>query len=393
MQARAGLLLLGVLAWGCGGASDDAPPQPSLAPFRAKPSPGRLVLIGGETSSPDPEIYQAILRGRLGDGPICVFPTASSAPTSVMESTRSILDAQGGTGTASTVFLAQEDAERARDPQIGVEISRCSGFFFTSGSQTRLLDVLLPRGDTTLALRAILSRYRAGAVVAATGASVMALGRVAIAGGDSPGAISEGVTTTEGSDGLFLRRGLGILDRAIIDPSFFSEGRIGRLLVAVLATDSVPVGLGVDENTALVVDGDSAGVVGRSGVAILDGRGAVKIGLRFGRGVRVVLAGAGDRVDLRSLEVTPASDKTPLQGGARKRRVRDPFARWGFLHVIGRLAASDSTEARFTMSGATLTLREADGFSAVGRSSEGVQGEPAGLSAGPFVLDLLPVRR
>ena len=179
-----------------------------------------------------------------------------------------------------------------------MELRKCSGFFFTGGRQGRLLDVLLPGGDTTLALRAILDRYREGAVIAATGAAVIAVGRVAIEAGESPGAVAEGVTTAEGSDGLFLRPGLGV-----------SEGRVGRLLVAVLATKSVSVGLGIDENTALVVDGDSARVIGGSGVTVLDGRRARKVAPHFGSDVRVLLAGAGDRLDLHSLAVTPAADK------------------------------------------------------------------------------------
>lgn len=391
MRAPAGLLLLGVLAWGCGGASHDAPPQADSAPSTTPARTGRIVLIGGESSSTDSSAYEAILEGRLGQGPLCVLPTASSAPTTVMETARATLDAFGGTGTASTIFLALEDAQRAQDPQIGREIARCSGFFFTDGKQARMLDVLMPAGDTTLALRAILSRYREGAVLAASGAAIMAMGRVTIAKGDSPEAISEGVSTEGSPEGLVLRRGIGVIRRTVLDPRFFADGRVGRLLVSVLATDSVPLGLGIDENTALIVDGDSARVVGRSGVVILDARRAERVEDRFGRNVRLVLAGAGDDLDLSSFDVTPSGDKTPLARGRRARRRRDPLARWGFLHVIGDLAASsDSAGASFSVSGATLALRKADGFTAVRDRGKGVDDEPAGLSAGPFSVDLLP---
>jgi len=349
------------------------------------------VLVGGESSSPDSSAYRTILQARLGRGPVCVLPAASSAPTTVMETARATLDALGGAGTASTIFLTLEDAQRAQDPQIGQEIARCSGFFFTDGKPARMLDVLMPEGDTTLALRAILSRYRAGAVLAANGAAAMTMGRVTIVEGDSRDAISQGVRTEEGSEGLLLRRGIGVLPRVIVDPRFFAEGRVGRLLVSVLASDSVSLGLGVDVNTALVVDGDSARVVGGSGVVAINARNTARVEGRFGRDVRLVLAGAGDRFDLSSLAVTPAEDKTPLGRRGGRRRRPDPLGRWGFLHVIGDLAASDTAEASFTVAGATLTLYKAPDFTAMRRAGQRVEDEPPGLSAGPFTLDLLPV--
>ncbi len=70
---------------------------------------------------------------------------------------------------------------------------------------------------------------------------------------------------------------------------------VGRLLIAVLATDSLPLGLGIDENTALVVDGDTSFVTGASGVGT-GGRGRGNPGGRLGGPVRCgVVAGGGKR--------------------------------------------------------------------------------------------------
>jgi cyanophycinase len=381
--------LLAVLAAGCAGGGSDAP-QKEVTRARSAPRNGRLVLVGGRLDPDQDGIYTAILGGRSGSGPVCVLPTASSAPTSTMEAARSALDKQGGEGTASTIFLAQEDAVRARDPQIVREIEHCSGFFFTSGDSYRVTSILAPGGQATLALRAILDRYRHGAVVAATGGAATALGRIMIAGGDSQDALADGVTTVRDADGLFLSPGLGLFQRGIVDVRSLAEGRVGRLLVAVLATDSLPVGLGIDEQTALVVEGDSARVVGRSAVVLLDGRGAVKIGPYFGRGVRADLLSADDRIDLRTLAVSRGGGKHALTGEEAVTPVRDPFGSWQFLHVLAGLAASSRTTTSFTLHGARLRIAESEGFAAVSRDGRGVQGEPTGLSAGPFVVDLVP---
>ena len=86
---------------------------------------------------------------------------------------------------------------------------------------------------------------------------------------------------------------------------------VGRLLIAVRATDSLPLGLGIDENTALVVDGDSALVVGASAVVVVDGRFAERTESHRASELRVSLAGAGDDIDLQSFEVR-RSAKSPV---------------------------------------------------------------------------------
>ena len=63
-----------------------------------------------------PQVYQAILDGRAGEGPICVFPTASAEPQESMESAMSRIDAVGGAGTAIGVFLTVDNPEVAALP-------------------------------------------------------------------------------------------------------------------------------------------------------------------------------------------------------------------------------------------------------------------------------------
>jgi hypothetical protein len=215
---------------------------------------------------------------------------------------------------------------------------------------------------------------------------------VMIASGVSLEALERGIAAQEDSAGVNVRRGMGFFESAILDQHFLARGRIGRLLVTVLATDSLPVGLGIDENTALVVEGDTALVVGASGVVVVDGRGVERRSPTRGTGLRVTLAGKGDVVDLRTLEVRRGPGKIALPlSDAPVTLPDDPFARWAFLHLMRDLAASPETAASFEVGGAVLAIREGDGFSAAMRASEGgVEATPAGFSAGPFVVDLIP---
>jgi cyanophycinase-like exopeptidase len=61
--------------------------------------------------------------------------------------------------------LSTEDPTQAEDPSIAADLASSSGFFFTGGVQTRVVDVFLPEGDTTEAHRAVWTRQQEGAVV------------------------------------------------------------------------------------------------------------------------------------------------------------------------------------------------------------------------------------
>ena len=352
------------------------------------------MIVGGALDSANAEVYRAIVEARDGDGPLCVLPTASGEPAASMESAAATLTTYAGPGAVVGIGLSTEDLSRADSAAVADSLAACSGYFFTGGAQSRVVDVFLPRGDTTEAFRSVWRRWREGAVVSGSSAGAAMMSGVMIASGGSPEAVERGVAAEEDGDGVSIRRGMGFFERAILDQHFLARGRIGRLLVAVLAVDSLPVALGIDENTALVVDGAAARVAGASGVVVVDGRGAQRSSPIRGSGIRVTLAGVGDVVDLETFEVRRAPGKVALPpSDAPFAPPEDPFARWAFLHVLRGLATSAEQTVTFGVGDAALTLREGEGFSAAMTAQDGgVVGVPLGFSAGPFVVDLLPGR-
>src|SRR3954466_4955009 len=89
-----------------------------IAAVRPAAQPGRLVIIGGALEANNESVYRAILDGRLGNGPICVFPTAGATPESAMAGPVAIFDTFGGAGTAKGVLVSMKKPETARDPAI-----------------------------------------------------------------------------------------------------------------------------------------------------------------------------------------------------------------------------------------------------------------------------------
>jgi cyanophycinase len=110
--------------------------------------------------------------------------------------------------------------------------------------------------------------YRRGGVVCGTSAGAAALTTLTMAGGelDEEGNLVE----------QYIGPGFGLLGyEAIIDTHFSQRRRLQRLFVVVAGNPQL-LGLGIDENTALVVRGHLGEVVGAGGVTFVDGRDSVR---------------------------------------------------------------------------------------------------------------------
>jgi cyanophycinase len=81
-----------------------------------------------------------------------------------------------------------------------------------------------------------------------------------ILGGDRPGVSAATVRTGPG---------LGLLAGVLIDMHFGERGRLPRLLSAV-ALEPDHIGIGIDENTAVLVEGDRFEVLGTGVATVLD---------------------------------------------------------------------------------------------------------------------------
>ncbi|MGW8267479.1 MAG: cyanophycinase [Longimicrobiales bacterium] len=350
---------------------------------------GRLVVIGGALRSENTPVYQAILDSRWGDGPLCVLPTASGTPASAMDGYVQAFDSLGGPGTARGIPLTVDNRALALEEEIADRLRECSGFFFTGGVQSRILEVFLPDGEPTPAYHALWERFRAGAVISGSSAGAAIISDPMIGGGSSGNALRQGVQGMEDGGGVRVVPGLGFMGEGIVDQHFLARGRWARLLVAVLATDEDRLGFGIDENTALVVAGDSAWVLGESAVVFLDARSAVREdGGNGGYGVRMYLLGAGDGVDLRAGAVSWERSKTSIPPGARpvSEPPEDLFAPWSLLTLLFDLATASDDRLTFHQDGHFLELRKEPGFRAMGWDGVGIQGTPRGLFLGPFVL-------
>ena len=69
---------------------------------------------------------------------------------------------------------------------------------------------------------------------------------------------------------LSIAPGLGLVRNMVIDQHFAERGRIGPQLGAAAHNPRV-LGVGLDEDTAAIIEGDLLAVIGRAAVYIVDG--------------------------------------------------------------------------------------------------------------------------
>jgi cyanophycinase len=115
----------------------------------------------------------------------------------------------------------------------------------------------------TLAADLIQQRYRLGATIGGTSAGASAMSRIMIAFGRSGAQPSQRMVQ--------LAPGLGLIDNVIVDQHFSQRDRLGRLTTAV-AFNPAMLGIGIDEDTSLIIRTDhSTEVIGSGNVTIVDG--------------------------------------------------------------------------------------------------------------------------
>jgi cyanophycinase len=223
--------------------------------------PGLLIAIGGaEDKVRERRILRYVLEAAGGsDANIVVLATASELP----ETGGRYAELFYGMHADTVEVLSISNREDALDAGSEVHdlLEFASGLFITGGSQLKLSSAL---GGTPIA-QAIRRRHAEGMVVAGTSAGAALLSEHMISMGDSGGTPRRRLVQ--------MAKGLGLAPDLIIDQHFRRRDRMGRLVTA-LSYNPGPLGVGIDEDTAVIIDGDGTmQVLGSGAVVVVDGSG------------------------------------------------------------------------------------------------------------------------
>ena len=217
---------------------------------------GQLVIIGGaEDKEGDCKILREFVRRAGGlQARVVVMTVATGLPGEVGETYLNVFERLG---VENVQVLDTARREGASDAAALEKINQATGVFFTGGNQARITDLLK---DTELDA-ALHKRFAEGIVIAGTSAGAAMMPDVMIVEGEGE--------TNPRMEVARMDRGMAFLPGVIIDQHFAQRGRLGRLLSAV-AQQPVNLGFGIDENTAIAINGKDLEVIGEGAVTIVD---------------------------------------------------------------------------------------------------------------------------
>ncbi|HEX2607834.1 MAG TPA: cyanophycinase [Flavisolibacter sp.] len=197
------------------------------------------------------------LAGRKTDPRIEVVTTASSIPDEVGLAYKKAFKKLGCIDIGHLKITSREEADSKK---IRERLDKCNCILFSGGDQLRLCSIL---GGTDF-IDTIRERYeKESFVIAGTSAGAAAMSNSMISGG------AEDKTYLKGRVELSI--GFGFLQEGIVDTHFDARGRFGRLVQAIAAQPGA-IGIGLDEDTGVIVEkGSRLKAIGSSSVVIVDG--------------------------------------------------------------------------------------------------------------------------
>lgn len=218
---------------------------------------GKLVVIGGaEEYEGDAVIHKEFLKLAGGDeSHIVVITTATENPDAAREKWTAAFKKLGAKKVEAIDVSSRMDSQK---PESLKAIERATGLYFTGGDQLFITSLM---GGSELQ-KLIYQRYEEGLVIAGSSAGAAMMANSMILRGDAE--MNPRVGSVE------IGPGMDLIVGSVIDTHFSQRGRHGRLLAAV-AHYPQELGIGIDENTAMIVDKGKFRVLGEGSVTIIDG--------------------------------------------------------------------------------------------------------------------------
>ena len=218
----------------------------------------RLVIVGGAEDRLQDRIILRKFVDYCGGSQarIRVITAASGDPQGVWNSYQQVFKSLG---VEDVQRLAIDDRDSAHAQPLQSEILHADGIFMSGGDQSKLMDALW---DTPAYQSLHQSFYLNRCCIGGTSAGAAVMSRHMIAQGPAVLRPSKEAVETD--------IGLGLLSQAVVDQHFSERRRLARLL-STLAIRPDLLGVGIDEDTALVIEkGEALEVIGKGTVTLID---------------------------------------------------------------------------------------------------------------------------
>lgn len=219
---------------------------------------GHLIAIGGNEDRVNEMVVLNRVIKKIGkvNYKIAIITTASEMPE---ERGREYYQVFDRLGASEIAILNIKNKKQANDELFVKMLENSDCIFFAGGNQLRLTTIIM----STKVFNAIQDKLKAGALIAGTSAGAASFSDTMIYEGESKEGLFKGsVSSTPG---------FSFVKDIVFDTHFMNRGRIGRLMQIVTTTPN-SIGVGLGENSGIILNGDgSTEVIGTGQVIIVDG--------------------------------------------------------------------------------------------------------------------------
>jgi cyanophycinase len=229
---------------------------------------GKLVIIGGG-SRPDALVERIISEAKLRTGGYCVIlPMSSEDPdSSVYYASQQFLK-MGVTKLYGFNFKKDRPIKTSWIDSIRT----ANLIYITGGDQARFMNIVAG----TEIEKAIHDAYQKGCVISGTSAGAAVMSKLMITGNELKHKEYSATFQTIEPNNIEIKQGLGLLTTAIIDQHFLIRSRHNRLITAVIEHPEMTC-IGIDESTAILVNGKDVEVLGDSQVLVFENPNKSKV--------------------------------------------------------------------------------------------------------------------
>ena len=218
---------------------------------------GKLLIIGGKEEKYHGVILKQFIElANEQTGKIGILTTATNYPVEVGKEYQKVF---AKLGRSDSLTIDVDTKEKAEDNAILKLVENLSALFITGGDQSRLNKII----TGTKLHKMFFEKWEKGMVLSGTSAGASIMGKHMIV-----------AAMTKDEDEILkveMDGGFGFLETLLIDQHFSQRARFDRLLGAIAEHPEL-IGIGIDENTAILVDGDEFSVIGEHQVLIIDGK-------------------------------------------------------------------------------------------------------------------------
>jgi cyanophycinase len=228
---------------------------------------GKLFIIGGGNRTDTMMNELVDLSGIRSNGYIYILPMASSTPDSSILWAKEDFNNTGVKKISGYNFLPGVIPPKAQLDSL----QNAKLIYICGGDQSRFMSVVL----NSPVMDALHLAYKNGAVISGTSAGAAVMSKKMITGNQLKHKDTETGFVTIEPDNVEITQGLGFLTDVIIDQHFIKRQRLNRLVAAAIENPD-ELCVGIDESTAIIVDGDNAIVTGIHQVIVIKNTGKIK---------------------------------------------------------------------------------------------------------------------